>query len=92
MKIQSTAVRGDLQTRLRRIEGQVRGVQKMLDEDRECHEIVQQLNAIRAAVENATRTFIRSHAKECLLQLEEMDRVERVALIDDLTDLMAKVK
>ncbi|MBI5290252.1 MAG: metal-sensitive transcriptional regulator, partial [Chloroflexi bacterium] len=50
LKIANTAVKEDLQKRLRRIEGQVRGVQKMLDEDRECHEIIQQLAAIRSAV------------------------------------------
>ena len=49
MKIQSDEVRDNLQRRLRRIEGQVRGVQKMVDDDRDCHEVIQQLSAIRSA-------------------------------------------
>ena len=42
MKVEGAATKEELQKRLKRIEGQVRGVQKMLDEDRDCHEIVQQ--------------------------------------------------
>ena len=68
MKIPSTAVKNDLQNRLRRIEGQVRGVQKMLDDDRECQEIVQQLTAVRSAIHNARLQFMRTYARDCLLQ------------------------
>ena len=53
MKVEGTATKDELQKRLKRIEGQVRGVQKMLDEDRDCHEIVQQLSAIRSAVQGS---------------------------------------
>ncbi|MCA9998449.1 MAG: metal-sensitive transcriptional regulator, partial [Anaerolineales bacterium] len=43
MKIQSSAVKENMHQRLRRIEGQVQGVQRMLDADRDCGDIVQQL-------------------------------------------------
>ena len=78
--------------RLRRIEGQVKGVQKMLDDDRECQEIVQQLTAVRAAVHNARLQFMRTYARDCLLQGPELTETERVALVDDLMNLIAKVE
>ena len=92
MKVPNTAVKNELQTRLRRIEGQVKGVQKMLDDDRECQEIVQQLTAVRAAVQNASLQFMRTYARDCLLQGPELTETERVALVDDLMNLIAKVE
>ncbi len=55
-----------LRKRLRRLEGQVRGVNKMLDEDRSCQEIIQQLAAIRAAAHQASLLVVRAYATECL--------------------------
>ena len=92
MKVPDTAVKNELQTRLRRIEGQVRGVQKMLDEDRDCQEIVQQLTAVRSAVHNARLQFMRTYTRDCLLQGPELSESERVALVDDLMNLIAKVE
>ena len=92
MKVPNTAVKKELQTRLNRIEGQVRGVQKMLDDDRECQEIVQQLTAVRSAVHNARLQFMRTYARDCLLQGPELSEVERTAMIDDLMNLIAKVE
>ncbi|MCB8944834.1 MAG: metal-sensitive transcriptional regulator [Ardenticatenaceae bacterium] len=84
------AVKEDLQVRLRRIEGQTRGVQRMLDEERDCREIIQQLNAIRSALQNATTLFVHTYAKECLLQGEVGTAVEREQLVDELLDLINK--
>ncbi|RMG91989.1 MAG: metal-sensitive transcriptional regulator [Chloroflexi bacterium] len=90
MKLQSKMVKQEMQTRLRRIEGQVRGVQRMLDEDRECREIVQQLVAIRAAVQNATAVFMQAYAKECLLDTDNLTELERSDLVDELMSLLVK--
>lgn len=88
MKIQTEATRDDLHKRLRRIEGQVRGIQKMLDEDRDCQEIAQQLAAAQGALRNATTAFLHAHAKECLLRSANPDTEERAALVDDLFSLL----
>jgi DNA-binding FrmR family transcriptional regulator len=92
MKIQSDATRDDLQKRLRRIEGQMRGIQKMLDDDRECAEIVQQLNAAQAALRNATSSFMNAHARECLMRSSELPATEQAALVDELFGLMSGLK
>ena len=90
MKSVSGETKSKLQKRLSRIEGQARGVKKMLDEDRECREILQQLNAMNAAIQTATQLFMRSYAKECLL--EDVDSIDREELVDELLDLMERVR
>jgi DNA-binding FrmR family transcriptional regulator len=90
MKVQAAATKEDLQKRLRRIEGQVRGVQRMLDEDRDCHEIIQQLAAIRAAVQGASLMFMKQYASDCLMTADQADKATRELLVDDLIGLLGK--
>ena len=92
MKIESDAAKDALKLRLRRIEGQVRGVQKMVDDDRDCHEVLQQLAAIRAAVQNASEVFLRTYAKECLARADQSTAADRDALIDDVMKMIVKVR
>jgi DNA-binding FrmR family transcriptional regulator len=55
-----------LLTRLRRIEGQVRGIQKMLDEDRDCIDIVTQVQAARAALTRVETEVLKRHMESCI--------------------------
>ena len=55
--------------RLRRAEGQVRGVQRMLDENRPCDEIVTQLLATRSALDQVIRQVLSEHVSECVSTL-----------------------
>ncbi len=84
MKIKDPEVKQKLVQRLRRIEGQVRGVVGMLEEERDCREIVQQLAAIHSAVQGTSRVFLQDYATACLL---EMDVDENS---DDRTDIRLK--
>jgi DNA-binding FrmR family transcriptional regulator len=92
MKLKSPETKEQLIQRLRRIEGQVRGVQGMLDEERDCHEIMQQLSAIRSAVQSASRVFLQEYATECLLEPgEEQDtRAKREKVIRDMITMLDK--
>jgi DNA-binding FrmR family transcriptional regulator len=90
MKVRNPAVKDDLQKRLKRIEGQLRGVQKMIDEDRECHEIVQQLAAVRSAVQGATLVFMKDYASDCLMNIDTENKENRELLVDDLIGLLGK--
>lgn len=89
LNIQSAVAKEDLRNRLRRIEGQSRGVQKMLADDRDCREILQQLKAMQAAVRNATLLFMRSYARECLTQSNDITYQEVV--VDEIMDLVSKI-
>jgi DNA-binding FrmR family transcriptional regulator len=84
----SEEAKADLGKRLRRLEGQVRGVQKMLDEDRDCQEIVQQLAAVRSAAHQASLLLVRSYAAECLM---DDSRGSAQQAINELVDVLTKV-
>jgi DNA-binding FrmR family transcriptional regulator len=60
-------VRDDLLRRMRRIEGQARGVQGMIESARDCEEVVQQLTAMRAALAKVAMTVVAENLEECLL-------------------------
>jgi DNA-binding FrmR family transcriptional regulator len=84
----SAEAKEDMGKRLRRLEGQVRGVQKMLDEDRDCREIVQQLAAIRSAAHQASLILVRSYASECLV---DESRGTAQQTINELVDVLTRV-
>ena len=88
-QITSDEVKVDLQHRLRRLEGQARGVQRMLDEGRDCQAILQQLAAIRAAANQASLVLVRSYATQCMQQ--EPGRQSPSDLVDELVRVLSRV-
>ena len=84
----SPEVKDDLVKRLKRLEGQVRGVQKMLDEERDCREILQQLSAVRSAAQQTSLTLIREHAAACLLK--QADAASPQEVLDSLLTILEK--
>ncbi|MCL6442115.1 MAG: metal-sensitive transcriptional regulator [Alicyclobacillus sp.] len=56
----------DLQRRLKRIEGQVRGIQKMIEEDRYCVDILVQIAAVKSAVNQVGLSILESHTRGCV--------------------------
>ena len=62
-----TATKDQLQKRLARIEGQVRGVSRMVDDDRYCIDVLTQINAVRAALDKVALGLLDDHARHCLL-------------------------
>jgi DNA-binding FrmR family transcriptional regulator len=67
MKISDSANKTDLLRRVRRLEGQARGVAKMIEQDRDCGEILQQLAAVRSAAHQATVALVRNYATQCIV-------------------------
>jgi CsoR family transcriptional regulator, copper-sensing transcriptional repressor len=61
-----TAVKGSLLNRLRRIEGQVRGVGRMIDQDRYCIDVLTQLGAVRSALDGVSLGLLDGHVRHCL--------------------------
>ncbi len=92
MKIQNQEVKTQMTRRLARIEGQLRGVQKMISEDRDCRDVMQQLVAIRSAVQSASLSFMQEVAKDCLLNPNSSDPPEQQReLVNELIHLLGKV-
>jgi DNA-binding FrmR family transcriptional regulator len=88
MRVKSQTTKDEIKKRLSRIEGQVRGVTKMVDGDRDCHEIIQQLAAIRSAVQQVSLVVVRSYAAQCLLEPHEGESQE--AIVEDLINVLSK--
>ncbi len=92
IRTQNPEVKDQIKRRLARIEGQLRGVQKMVDEDRDCREIVQQLIAIRSAVQAASLSFMQDVASDCLLNSETQENpAAQRELMNDLIKMLGKV-
>jgi len=62
-----TANKEQLRKRLARIEGQVRGVQKMVDEDRYCIDVLQQISAVQAALNKVALGLVDDHVRHCIV-------------------------
>ena len=63
-----TKDKGSIQARLRRIEGQVRGIQKMVEEDRYCIDVLTQVSATRAALEGVALQLLADHTEHCVAE------------------------
>ena len=62
-----TATKDQLLNRLRRVEGQVRGIEKMVDEDRYCIDVVTQIGAVQAALDKVALGLLDQHARHCVV-------------------------
>ena len=85
--------RDDLIKRLRRIEGQVRGVAQMVGDDRYCIDILHQVQAIKAALAKVESGLLKDHAACCVAEaIASGDAAEQRAKFDELVDLFDHVK
>ena len=76
--------------RLRRIEGQVRGVQKMVEEDRYCADVLTQISSVHEALRAVARELMRNHLKHCATAALTAGGTEADTMYDELVDLMYK--
>jgi DNA-binding FrmR family transcriptional regulator len=72
-----TATKGQLLKRLRRIEGQVRGVQGMVEDDRYCIDILTQIDAIQGALDKVALGLLDDHARHCVTGAATADQVDK---------------
>jgi DNA-binding FrmR family transcriptional regulator len=77
--------------RLRRIEGQVGGLVRMVEEERYCVEILTQIRAARAALRRVEESVLREHVEHCVAQaIRSGDAVEQKAKVDELLDVVGR--
>ncbi len=72
-----SATKDQLQARLRRIEGQVRGVQGMVEDDRYCIDVLTQISAIQAALDKVALGLMDEHARHCVAGAEGADQADK---------------
>ena len=80
-----------LLNRLRRIEGQIRGLQKMVEEDRYCADIMVQISSVQEELRAAERSLMRNHLRHCATQaISKGSSEEAKAMYDELLKLIYK--
>ena len=77
--------------RLRRIEGQVRGLQKMVDDDRYCADIMTQISSVHEALRAVGRELMRNHLKHCATSAIRAGNGEAEPMYDELIEMMYKL-
>ncbi|MGD9572552.1 MAG: metal-sensitive transcriptional regulator [Thermoleophilia bacterium] len=83
--------KGDVLKRLRRIEGQVRGIAGMVEDDRYCIDVLQQISAAQAALDKVALALVDEHTRHCVLGASPEDQEERRAeLMTALTRLVGR--
>lgn len=76
--------------RLRRIEGQVRGIQKMVEDERYCGDIMTQISSVHEALRAVGRELMRNHLKHCATHAIHSGPEEANAMYDELVEMMYK--
>ena len=74
--------------RLRRIEGQVRGLQRMIEEDRYCPEVMTQIASVHEALRSVGRALMRNHLRHCVDAAAKAGGARAQATYDELLDLI----
>lgn len=93
METATSEARGAIVNRLKRIEGQVKGLQRMLEEDRYCIDVLHQVQATKAALAKAETEILRAHAHDCVdTALREGTLAERREKIVELVGLFERVR
>lgn len=81
----------DIKKRLKRIEGQVRGVLRMLDQEEDCKEVITQLSAARSALDRAIALIVATNLEKCIReQMEEGEDQARSEVIKEAVQLLVK--
>ena len=74
--------------RLKTIEGHIRGIQRMLNEDQYCIDIIKQIQAVQAALNKVSARILDGHLNTCLLEVAQgNDPIERKRVLSELTEV-----
>ena len=87
-KMRDENERRDLMNRLKRIEGQVRGLQRMLDEDAYCPDILTQASAVSSAINSFCRVLLTNHLRTCVVNNIRAGHDE---VVEELADTLQKL-
>ncbi|MDO4929359.1 MAG: metal-sensitive transcriptional regulator [Corynebacterium sp.] len=77
-------------TRLKRIEGQIRGIHRMIDEDQYCIDILTQISAVQSALRNAALSLLDDHLRHCVSQAAIEGGEEAETKFQEVTDALQR--
>ena len=79
--------------RLNRIEGQIRGLQKMVEEDRYCADILMQISSVQEALRGVSRELMRNHLRHCVTQaVQKGSKQEAAGMYEEIVEFMFRNK
>lgn len=79
-----------VKNRLKRIEGQVKGILKMMDENKDCKDVITQLSAARSAIDRSIGVIVSSNLIECIQEMEDVDPRAQEDIVRQAVDLLVK--
>ena len=86
-----TQVKATIMKRLNRIEGQVRGLSRMVEEERYCIDVVTQISAVRAALRRAEEEILRDHVNHCVEHaIASGDKKDQRKKITEIIDVLGR--
>ncbi|GGO59802.1 hypothetical protein GCM10010910_03650 [Microbacterium nanhaiense] len=77
--------------RMKRIEGQARGVAKMIDEEKYCIDILTQVSALTRALQGVATGLLEDHMKHCVLDAAKLGQDAALSKIDEVTDAISRL-
>jgi DNA-binding FrmR family transcriptional regulator len=93
MEQMRTDIKASCQKRLSRIEGQIRGLSRMVEEDRYCIDIVTQIAAVRAALRRAEEVILRDHVAHCVEHaITSGNKADQRRKIEELMDVVGRAE
>lgn len=79
-----------VKNRLKRVEGQIKGILRMMEEGKDCKEVITQLSASRTAIDRSIGVIVSENLVECIRQLDERDERTHEDVIKEAVDLLVK--
>ncbi len=80
--------KANMVSRLNRIEGQIRGISKMIEEDVYCDDILNQFKSVESAINGVRKTLLEAHMKGCVIHQIQSGRLE---VVDELLQIIGKM-
>ncbi len=79
-----------IKNRIKRMEGQLRGILNMMEEGKDCKEVVTQLSAVRSAVDKTIGVIVSDNLIECVKAAEDAENAEKEKLVNEAVNLLVK--
>ena len=90
MELTNESIKQDLSLRLKRLEGQIHGIEAMVSSGRDCEEILQQLSAVRSATNKVSEIYLKCMLDECLISPELPGESSKSEVMNRLVHMILK--
>ncbi|WP_440894834.1 metal-sensitive transcriptional regulator [Amphibacillus sp. Q70] len=79
-----------MKNRVKRIEGQMRGILRMMEEEKDCKDVITQMSAVRTAIDRTMGLIVSSNLVGCVLEAEKLEKSDQKDFIEEAVDLLVK--